>query len=147
MILLVHQSPWVWLKAFDAEANPFPFVVQMQYIHVNFVTHFHHFARMSYPMPGELGDMHQAIGASQVDKGPEMTQAGNDAPSNFTFAELVHKLFLLPLTPLASCRPLRKNQASATAVDLNNLQRQCLAYELRQLSHFLIMGEAARHIY
>ena len=123
MILLIHQGPGIRLQPLDAEANPSSFLIQAQNINVNLVANAQHLARMPYPVPGEFGNVHQAISASQVNEDTEIAQTTDGSPSDLTLVDLVHQLLLLLLTPFALRHSFREDQATPVTMYLDDFQR------------------------
>ena len=88
--------------------------------------------------------MHQAIGPPQVDKGTKVGKAADDPFAYFTFPEILEQPLALLLTPLLlSCRR-RKDQATLAPVDLDDLDLQRFAHQIRQLCEPLVLIQTAR---
>ena len=83
---------------------------------------FEHLARMVDPAPGELADMHQAVGAAEVDERAEVGQVADRPGAHLADFQLVQQLLTPPRAPLLHREALGENQAVAVAVDLDDLE-------------------------
>src|SRR6266487_4055453 len=50
--------------------------------------------------PCQLADMHQSIGASQINKCTKVREIADDTPAHFSRLEFIKQLFASPLAPL-----------------------------------------------
>jgi len=84
--------------------------------------------------------MHQAVRSAEIHKGAKVTQAADNALAYLALMEIIQQAILLILTPLPHGRPLRKDQAVAPPVELNDLEHQVLAHQLAQALDALLVG-------
>ncbi len=126
---LHHAIPWVWHGPAYAEANAFflPVDVEDEYIH--FLPNFYRLARMFHSAPGYLGDMHQAIGSSQIHKSAKWSDAGDAAMPYFAFLERLEEFFLLGPAPFAQGSSFGEDKSVPLAVQLDDFQEKFFAYK------------------
>lgn len=72
--------------------------------------------------PGQLADMHQSVGASQIDKGPEIGEVTDDTTSYFTRLQLIEQFFAATLAPFLHSETLGKDQKVTRSVDLDDFE-------------------------
>jgi len=87
------------------------------------------------PLPGELGDVDQAIDSAQVDEGAEVGQTSHAATEDLPLGQVGQGLVLHLLTVLFNRLLAGQDHLAAAAIDLQDLQRQDLADEVGQIVH------------
>ena len=80
--------------------------------------------RVRVAVPGELGQVGEAVGPTEVDEDAEVADRGDLAAADFTLGELAQQALLLLGAPLLHGRALGKDGAVAAAVDLDHLHAQ-----------------------
>src|SRR5690348_18240738 len=75
------------------------------------LANFQDLAGMVDPAPGELADMHQAIGAAQVDKRAEVGKVAHRSLANLADLQLIEQLLTSPRAPFLDGQPLGEDQA------------------------------------
>ena len=87
---------------------------------------------MTDPPPGELGQVHQTVGPTEIHKGAEIAEARDDTPANLALAERIEQAILLLAAPFAHRGALGEDQAVATTIQLDDLEPEVSPHELAQ---------------
>jgi len=147
MVHLVDQRPGVGLQALEAQADALAFGVQAQHEHLNLVAHAQQLARVAHTVPGQLGDVDQAVSPAEIDKRAEIAQTADDAPPHFAFLKLFQEgLFALGAAATLGLA-LAENQTAALAVDLDNLDGDLATDQVGHVVFALAFIQAARQIH
>jgi len=146
VVQLVHLRPRVRLQALERQPNAAAFLVQTQHVHIDLVAHVQQFARVLDAVPGQLADVNQAVGSTEIDERAEIAQAAHHAAPGFAFAQVFEQRILARVADLALGLALAEHQAPPPAVDLDHLDRDRLADHVDQVGLALVFTEPARQI-
>ena len=98
-ILVGHLRPRAGGPLFHAQRDLLPLAVDVKHLHLDLLVDLHHLAWMADAAPAHVGDVEQAVDATQIDERAEVGDVLDDATADLAHLERLHKL-LLPLGPL-----------------------------------------------
>ncbi len=133
--------PRVRLELAHRQADAPALGVDRQHFDLHFLADLEHLARMAQALPRDLRQVHQTIGAADVDEGAEVSQGNDAAGAHLARLELDDQQLLERLARLARRRPLREDQPVAAPVDLDHFGQDRLA---DHLAPALVGGLAVR---
>ena len=90
----------------------------------DFLADLEHFAGMIDAFPGDLGEVHQAISAADVDESAKFSQAGNTPGADIAFVQVVDDAFLEGFAGFGGSLAFGEDQAAAFAVHFDDAERQ-----------------------
>ena len=79
LVALLHRRPGIDLGALDREGDLLLLLIHREHLHLDLLADLEHLAGMVDAAPGELADMHQAVGAAQIDERAEVGQVADRA--------------------------------------------------------------------
>src|SRR5215469_14697440 len=85
LIALLHGGPWIDLGTLDGESDLLLLFVHRQNLDLDLLTDLENFARVVDSAPGELTDVDQSIGSTQIHEGAKVGEV-----ADHTFANLTH---------------------------------------------------------
>src|SRR3989442_12340987 len=91
--------------------------------------------------------MHQSVCTPQVHKSSEIGQVADHAATYFAWLQLIEQFFTPALSPLLHRQSLRKNQAVACPVNLDNLELQLLVFHALELGRCLLVITTRRNFF
>src|SRR5690606_40944324 len=86
-------------------------------------------------LPGQLGDVHQAVHATQVHKGTEIDDRGHHALADLPLGQVVEELAADLGLGLLQVGPAGQHHVVAVLVQLDDLGFQCAAHVRLQVPH------------
>lgn len=101
---------------------------------------------MLHAVPGQFGDVDQAISAAQVNERAEVAQAADNTRTDFAFLEFAQEDFLAGVTVAAFSVTLAEDQPAALAVDLDHAYTDRTADVARQVLLTFFFVEAAGQV-
>ena len=119
--------PGIALHGADGQTDAFLLAIDVDDLDLHFLTDLEHLRRVLDAFPGDLGQVHQTVGAVDVDEGAKIGQAGNLAGIDFTFLQGLDDAFLDGLAGFAGGGALGQDQPAALAVDFDDADRDRLA--------------------
>ena len=137
--------PALGLGAADAEGDLLRLVVHLQDVDRHFVADLEQLVRrLRRALPGQLGEVDEAVGAADVDEDAEVADAGDAAGADVAFVQLEEQAFLLGGALLLDGGALREDGAVAAAVELDDLEGDVLADPLGERALGVLRGAALR---
>src|SRR6202521_4088837 len=130
---LLDVIPGILAQLAKAERDPRCFRIQLDDLDLHVLSHLEHIADVGDAVPGELGDMDQAVGSAQVDERAVGRQSGHLALDLIADLQLFEELAPLARTILVEGRLLADDQPVALAVDLEDLDADPLADQLLEI--------------
>jgi hypothetical protein len=94
-----------------------------------------HFRRVLHAAPGEVGDVQQAVDAAQVHERAVVGDVLDDALHDRAFLERLEQLLALDTGGLFHHGAARDDDVVALAVELDDLELELLAFEVRGVLH------------
>ncbi len=125
--------PRILAQLAEAEGDPRGFRVQLDDLDLHVLSDLEHVPDIRDPVPGELGDMDQAVGGTQVDEGAVSRQPGHLALDLVADLQLLEKLTPLACPVFIEGCLLADDQPVALAIDLEDLDADPLAHQLLEV--------------
>src|SRR5438105_698337 len=141
--MLHYLAPRLGLRPFKTERDLAVSLVHAHNKDAYRLVHLQHFARVVHAAPAQLAEVDQAVCATDIDKGAEVADARDMAFANLARLQLGEQLLLACVALFLGRLALRQDQPVAVAVDLDDLQRQLLPGEARELALLRRVAAAA----
>ena len=125
--VLAERIPWVRGELLHAQGNPLLVVVEVQDHHVDLLVHFHHLFRVTHTAVAHVGDVHQTVDASEVDKHAVRSDVLDGAFEDLTHFEALDDETLLLFELGLNEGLVRHHDVLELLVDLDNLEFHLLA--------------------
>ena len=122
----------------DREADLLRLFVDLGDEHADLLADGEHLLRVDVALPGELGEVREAVGPAQIDEHAEGPDAGDPTGADFVLVQLVEQAIFLLGAPFLHGGALGEDHAVATAVDLDHLEAQRAALVFAQLGDGLL---------
>src|ERR1700687_1856668 len=130
---LLDVVPGVLAELAQAEGDPRGVGVELDDLDTHILTDLENVGDIRHPVPGEFGDVDQAVGGAQVDEGAVGGQTGNLALDLVADAQLLEELAALARPVLVEGGLLADDQPVALAVDLEDLDADPLTDQLLEV--------------
>ena len=130
LVALFHRAPRVGQQLFPAEADALALAVHLENVDLDLLAHAYDLFGVVHALPGQLGDVDQAIGAAQVHEGAKIAPARDAALEHVALVQRLHELFAPPLLPEAIRLPVGEDQPPPPPVHFDHLDGDRLALRL-----------------
>ena len=127
--------PGVLLGCLQRQADALPVEIHFEHLDLDLVANLHHGTGVVDVLPGQLGHMHQAVHAAQVDERPEVDHRGHHAAAALSGLEVVEERLALLLLGLLQPGPAGQHHVVAVLVQLDDLGLQGLPYIWLEVAH------------
>src|SRR5690606_1110070 len=128
-------DPRVLAELLEAERNAIALAIELEHAHVEFVADVDHFGRMPHALPRHVGDVQQAIDATEVDERAVVGEVLDHALDHSAFLQAFEQLFALLGELALDHRAARHDHVVALAVELDDLEFELLAFEVARIAH------------
>src|SRR4029450_7009514 len=160
-IFALDALPGVVEELLHAKGNAVGFMIDLDDLHLHLLADVEHLGRMIDAAPRYVGDMQQAVDASEIHKRAVVGDVLNHADDDLAFLEILHQLLTLFGASLLEHGTAGNDDVATTAIHLQDLERLRCIHERsdvangpdvhlrsRQKSHGTIEidGEAALHL-
>ena len=139
---MFYGCPRVNFSALDGQGDFLLFFIHAEDLNFHLLADLEDLAGMIDAAPGQLADVHQAVCASQVDKGAKVGEIADHATAYLTGFQLIEEFLAPALSPFLLGQALRKNQAVTRAINLDDLELQFLIFHALQLGCSLLVFAA-----
>jgi len=137
-------APRVLLGRLQRQRDPLAVQVNVQDLDLDLLAHLDHLGRVVDVLPGQLGDVHQAVHAAQVDERTEVDDRRHDALADLTLLQLVEELGAHLGLRLLEPGPAGQNHVVAVLVQLDDLGFE-LASDIRlEVPHAAHLDQGSR---
>src|SRR5215469_3208041 len=109
-VALFDGCPRVNLSALDGQGDFLFVFIDAEDLDFHLLADLEHLTGMIDAAPGQLTDVHQAVCASQVDKGAKVSEVADDATAYLARFQLIEEFLAPPLSPFLLGQALRENQ-------------------------------------
>src|SRR5512132_235219 len=121
LVAVRELLPRILLRGLERQRDALTVEVDVEHLHLDLVAHLHHGARMVDVLPAQLGDVHEAIHATEVDERAEVHHRRDHSLADLARLEVGEELVaLLALRLLEVCAP-REHDVVAVLVELDDL--------------------------
>ena len=125
--------PRILLGLLEAERHALFLAVDVEHLHVEFLAHLDHFARVAEAAPAHVGDVEQAVHAIEVDERAEVGEVLDHALDGAADLDGVEKALPLFAALLLDEFAARKDDVFPVVVDLDDLEIVGVADELLEI--------------
>src|SRR5215469_10260836 len=105
-IALFNRRPGINLGTFDRERDFLLLFIDGENLDLDFLADLEYFTGMIDTAPGELADMHQSVGSSQVNESAKVGKISDHATTDFAWFQLIEQLLSSLLAPFLGSQPL-----------------------------------------
>src|SRR5690606_17848636 len=127
--------PRIVAQLLDAEAHALALAIELEDANVDLVAHVDDFRRMLDALPRHVGDVQETIDAAQVDERTVVGEVLDRAAHDRAFLQLLEQLGALGAVFLLDDRTARHDDVVALLVELDDLEFERLAFEVRRIAH------------
>src|SRR2546427_5007596 len=127
--------PGVWLQLLQAEADALTLPVDVEDLDLDFLPDVHHLGRVRHAAVAHVGDVEQAVHASQVDEGAEVGDVLDDALPRLADLQLLHQHVALGLALGFEQHAAAHHDVAAPLVRLVDLEFEALPQQLVDIGH------------
>ena len=117
--------------------------IELEDAHVDLVADVDDFRRMLDALPRHVGDVQQAVDAAEVDERAVVGEVLDRALDDRAFLQLLQQLGALGAVFLLDHRTARHHHVVALLVELDDLELEHLAFEVRRIAHRAHVDERA----
>ena len=132
-VAAVDAHPGVVAHLLEAQRHAVLFGVELEDLGGDFLAGRDHFARVTDPAPGHVGDVQQAVNATEVDEGAVFGDVLDHAMDDGAFLEGLHQLGALFAHRGFDHGTARQHHVVALAVELDDLELHGLVFVRRQV--------------
>ena len=126
----VHGAvPLLGMRALQRERDLARLAVHAEDVGLHLVADLEEVLRLLAALPGELGQVGEAVRPAEVDEDAEVGDGGDAALADLALLQLLDDAFLLLAPPFRHGRALGEDGAVLAAVDLDHLEAHFLAHE------------------
>src|ERR1019366_4977351 len=134
-VALRHRLPRVRLQLLDAERDALLGPVELENFDVDVLAHLQHLRRMRDAAVGHIGDVQQAVDATQIDESAVFGEVFDRAHDGRALGEMLQRDALARVDLFFQRQLARHHHIAAAAVELDDLNRNVLADERIQIVH------------
>ena len=116
-------SPWIRQQLFHAKRNTLGFGVKADHLNFDCFTNLQGFRRMADALPGNVGDVQQAVNAAKVNKRAIIGDVFHHALQHLTFLQVRHQLGAGFGAGFFQNRTAGYHNVTPAAVNFQNLER------------------------
>src|SRR5690606_35182598 len=124
-------DPWIFAQLLDAQGDAALFLVELEDLGFDFLTHLQNFGWVADSAPGHVGDVQQAVDAAQVHERTVVGDVLDDALDDGAFGQGFQQLLTLFAHGGFQHGAARQHDVVALAVQLDDLEFQGLAFVWR----------------
>ncbi len=137
-------DPRIFTQLLKSQGNAVALSVELEDLDVDFLTHFHDLGRMLDTLPGHIGNVQQAVYATQVNKCAVVCQVLDDTLDRHTFLQGFQQSFALFGVRRFHNRAAGNYDVVALLVQLDDLEFQFFAFQVCRLTHGTYIDQRAR---
>src|SRR5690606_3566933 len=126
-IATCKTDPWIFAKLLDAQGDAALFLVELENLGFDFLTHLQDFGGVTNTAPCHVGDVQQTVDAAQVDERTVIGDVLDDTLDHSAFAEGLEQLLALFAHAGFKHRATRQHNVVTLAVELDDLEFHGLA--------------------
>ncbi|CAM5211875.1 hypothetical protein CDEN61S_03212 [Castellaniella denitrificans] len=127
-VAAAQADPGIFAQLLDAQRNAGFFLVELEDLGFDFLTHLQHFGRVADTAPGHVGDAQQAVDAAQVHERAVVGDVLDDALDDGAFVQGFEQLFAFLAHAGLEHGAARQHDVVALAVELDDLEFEGLAF-------------------
>src|SRR5687767_8139472 len=134
-ILRRDVLPRIRLELLEAERDALALPVDVEHFDFELAPDLDHLRRVRDAPPGHVGDVQEAVDATEIDERSEVGDVLHDTFAHLVLLELLHQLLALAGTLRLENHAARDDNVAAALVQLDDLELVLLAEELVDVRH------------
>src|SRR2546429_94696 len=127
--------PRIGAELLESQAHPRALAVELEDAHLDLVAHLHDLGGVLDALPGHVGDVQQPIDPAEIDEGAVIGEVLDRAAHHRAFLQVVHERAALGGELLLDHRAARHHDVIALLIELDDLELDRLASEIRGIAH------------
>ena len=143
-ILRGHAIPRISLKLLHAQRNTLGFSIETDHLDFNGLTDLQNLGGMINPLPGNIGNVQQAVDTAQINKCAVIGDVLDNAFQHLAFGQIGHQFGTRFGAGFFQHRTTRDNDVVALRVHLQNLERLRRTHQGRDVANRADIDLAAR---
>src|SRR5579863_7002111 len=128
-------DPRVFAQLLQAQGDAVAFAVELEHLDVDLLADGHHLRRMLDALPRHVGDVQQAVDATQIDERAVLGEVLDHALDDRAFLQLGEQFFALGAVFLLHHRAAGDHHVVAALIELDDLEFQFFAFEVDRVAH------------
>jgi hypothetical protein len=136
--------PRIRAELLQAQRDTRTLAVELEDADVDLVADLHHFRRVLDALPRHVGDVQQAVDATEVDESAVVGEVLDGALEHGAFLQVVHERAALGGELLLHDRATRHDHVVALLIELDDLELERLAFEVGGITHGTHVDERTR---
>ena len=134
-VLRNRTIPWISFKLFHTQADPLRFHVEADDLHFKLLANRERFGRMIDALPRNIGDMEQAVDATEIHERAVVGDVFDHAVEHLAFFQVFHQLRALASARFFHHSAARDDDIAAGTVHFQNLERLRSAHQMIDVFH------------
>src|SRR5262245_13927857 len=134
-ILVGDVLPRIRLQLLEPEADALARPIDVEHLDLELRADLHELGRMRDAAPRHVGDVQQAVDATEIDERTEVGDVLDDALPHLILLELLHQLFALARPLVLEDHSARDDDVAATFIELDDFELELLAEQLVDVRH------------
>ncbi len=130
------SDPWIFTQLLEAQGNTIALAIVLQNLDIDLVANVDDFRRMLDTLPGHVGDVQQAIDATQIDECAVIGEVLDDALDLLAFLQRFQQSFTLGGVLGFQDTATGNDNVVALLVQLDDLEFQLFAFQVRGIAHW-----------
>src|SRR5690606_11952208 len=126
-----QTDPGIFAQLLDAQGDTALFLVELENLGFDFLTHLQHLGGVTHTAPCHVGDVQQAVDTAQVDERTVVGDVLDDTLDDGTFVQGLEQLLALFAHAGFENGTARQHNVIALAVELDDLELEGLAFVRR----------------
>src|SRR3954454_8281989 len=139
-----ERLPRVFLRRLERQRDPLAVHVDVEDLDGDLLADLDDLARVVDVLPGQLGDVDQAVDATEVDEGAEVDDRGDDALADLTLLELGEEVLSHLALGLLEPGAAGEHDVVAVLVELDDLRLELLADERLEIADAAHLDQRCR---
>src|SRR5581483_976494 len=137
-------DPRVVAELLQAEADATALAIVLEHLDLELLADLHHFARILDALPRHVGNVEQAVDAAEIDERAVLDQVLDHALEHHAFLQVLQERVALGAVFGLEHLTARDHDVVAELVELDDLELERLAFEIRRVAHRTHVDERAR---
>src|SRR4029077_4266761 len=136
--------PRIGAELLQPQAHPRALAGELEDTHLDLAAHLDDLGGVLHALPGHVGDVQQPVDAAEVDERAVIGEVLDGAAPHRAFLQVVHQRAALGGELLLDHRAARDHHVIALLIELDDLELERLAFEIRGIAHRPHVDQRAR---
>ncbi|KPW29715.1 hypothetical protein ALO95_05579 [Pseudomonas syringae pv. antirrhini] len=140
----LDSNPWVFTQLLQTQGNTIALAIVLQNLHIDLVANVDDFRWMLDTLPGHVGDVQQAIDATQIDECAVIGEVLDDTFDLLTFLQGLEQSFALGTVLGFQDTATGNDNVVALLVQLDDLELELFAFQVSRVTHRADVNQRTR---